>query len=315
MSTLKPYFWKQTDTRWAKKSYGGMTLGAGGCGPTDCANVISPLTGVEFTPADAWDWMKRHGYLYPGRGTAWDGITACLKAHKITKFKVTYYPSEAKKALKKGQWVMTVVGPSIWTSGGHYICLYALRSNNKISVSDPYSSSDRLQKNATFNEYARAQKCSWVCIDPDDYADIRKKNKGEGKTTKEILYVKNAKANIRKGRGTKYNAVAQVKRGTKLTVGEIKGSWYKILLGKYKGYFIHKNQLTNIEPYKRTFKALYKMNVRKGYTSKADILGTVNKGTKLVSSRRIGDWVYFPAVKGWIRYKSGDGKTKYMKEV
>ena len=314
MAKLKPYFWKQTDPRWSKKSYGGMTLGAGGCGPTDCANVISPLTGKKVTPADCWDWMKKHGYLYPGQGTAHKGITECLKAHDIDKFKVTYSAAEAKKSLKKGMWVMTVVGPSIWTSGGHYICLYELRSNNKISVSDPYSSSDRCQKNATFNEYANAQKCSWVCIDPDDYADIRKKNKHE-KSTKFVLYVDRAAANIRKGRGTKYDAVGRVKRGAKLTVGDLERNWYKILTGKYKGYFIHQNNLTNVEPYKKTFQATCKMNVRAGYTNKADIIGEVKKGTKLVSSGKLGDWVKFPAVNGWIRQKSADGKKTYLKEV
>ena len=313
---LKPYFWKQTDPKWAKKSYKGMTLGAGGCGPTDCANVISSITGVNFTPADAWEWMKKHGYLYPGQGTAWAGITACLKAHEVDKFKVTYSYKEAKKSLKKGQWVMTVVGPSIWTSGGHYICLYALRSGEKISVSDPYSSSDRCQKNATFSEYARAQKCSWVCIDPDDYKELRAKDSGKpSKSTRFVMYIDKAKGNVRKGRSTKYEAVASLKRGTKLTVGNLKNKWYEIKLGKYKGYFIHENNLTNTPPFVRTFKATCKMNVRAGYTMKADIIGEVKKGTLIKSSKKLGDWGYFPAVKGWIRIKSADGKKKYLKEM
>ncbi len=315
MSTLKPYFWKQTDHRWADKSYKGMTLGAGGCGPTDCANVISSITGVNFTPADAWDWMKERGYLYPGQGTAWEAIAACLKAHNVDKFKVTYSYKEAKKSLKKGQWVMTVVGPSIWTSGGHYICLYALRSGDKISVSDPYSSSDRCQKNATFFEYAKAQKCSWICIDPDDYAEMRKENKSKRYVSdKFLMYVDRTRANIRKGRGMRYEAVGNVKRGHKFTVTSYKNKWYKIASGKYKGYFIHENNLTGTPPYKRTFKATCKMNVRAGYTQKSTKIGEVKKGTLITSSKKLGDWAYFPAVKGWIRIKSADGK-KYLKEM
>ncbi len=312
---LKPYFWKQTDPKWRNKSYRGMTLGAGGCGPTDCANVISSLTGKNFTPAKAWDWMKKHGYLYPGQGTAWAGITACLKAHGIDKFTVTYDPTQAKKSLRKGWWVMTVVGYSRWTTSGHYITIYDIRTNNKLSISDPYSSSDYCQKDGTYSEFARAMKCAWVCINPADYADIRKKNKAK-RTTKFVLYVKNAKCNIRKGRGMKYGVKAKAKRGTKFTLYSYKNHWYRIYSGKYKGCFIHENQLTNFEPYNATWKVNTCMNVRDGHTTKGTkILRSVARGTKIKSTRKAGDWVYCPSVKGWIRYRSADRKINYMSKI
>lgn len=316
MSTLKPADYKQIDATWANISYKGMTIGGGGCGPTSCAKVIDPLTGKKTTPVDTWNYMKKHGYLHPGQGTAWDGIAACLKDYNIDKFKVTKNTDEAKKCLKKGMWLITVVGPSVWTSGGHYIVIYQLRSNNKISVSDPYSSGDRYQKNATFFEYAKAQKCSWICIDPDDYAEMRKENRSKRYTSnKFMMYVDRARANIRTGRGMKYKAVGNVKRGHKFIVTSYKNKWYKISSGKYKGYFIHENNLTGVPPYQRTFKALCKMNVRAGYTQKSTKIREIKKGTLITSSKKLGDWAYFPAVKGWIRIKSSDGKKKYLKEL
>ena len=312
--SLKPYFWKQTDKRWSSKRIGSMTLGGGGCGPTSIANLISPLLKKNYTPAKVWDYMKKNGYLIPGAGSTWAGITATLKHYGI-KFDVTYSDDLVKKYLEKGYWMVGLCGASRWTSSGHYIVIYKLKNNGKLSISDPYSASNYCQEDGYLNEYLRCNKCNWVAINPKDYPGGQTTS-ADGKVSKVvILYVDTAKANIRKGRGLKYGVKGVVDRGTRLKLYALQDGFYKIKSGKYKGYFIAETVLTRFEPYKHTYKALHPMNVRKGAGASTSIKGTVKKGVKLVSSKRSGDWVYFPAIKGWIRVKSGDGKVTYMQKI
>ena len=311
MAVVKPYFYKQTDSRWASYSWRGMTIGGGGCGPTSIANAASALV-KKVSPKTVFKWLCKNGYILPGAGTYWSGITAGLKHYGVDKFTVTSDTNKAKACLKKGQWVLTVVGPSRWTSGGHYILIYKLKSNGKLSISDPYSYSNYCQEDAPFSDYARAEKNSWICIDPKDYP----KSGGKIKKSKTFLrYTQKANNNIRKGRGTKYGVKAVLKRGVKLILHDYKNGWYRIKAGKYKGYYIHKNNLSTTRKYVHTYQTLRKMNVRAGYTNSAKIIRTVKKGTKLVSSKQMGRWRYFPAVKGWIKRVSSDDKTLYLKKI
>lgn len=311
---IRPYHWKQTDKRWRNKRIGSMTLGAGGCGPTAIANVVSPLLKKNYTPAKVWDYMKKRGYLIPGAGSTWAGITATVKHYGI-KFKVTYSDSEVKTYLKKGYWMIGLCGPSRWTSSGHYIVIYKLKSDGHILVSDPYSSSDYCQKDAYLSEYLGCNKCNWIAIDPKDYPGGKSGKTPEKETKVQTLFVDTAAANIRKGRGIKYGVKAVVKRGTKLNVYDRQDGWYKIKSGKYKGLFISSSTLTRFEPFKHEYKALTNMNVRQGAGSSTNVKGIVKKGVRLISSKRSGDWLYFPAVKGWIRVQSKDKKTTYLKKI
>lgn len=312
---ITPYFWKQTDSRWRNKKVGSMTLGAGGCGPTAIANTVSPLLMKNITPAKVWDYMKKRGYLIPGAGSTWAGITATLKHYKID-FEVTYNDSEVRKYLQKGYWMIGLCGPSRWTSSGHYITIYKLTKEEKILVSDPYSSSDYCQRDAYLAEYLKCNKCNWIAINPAVYPGGQQQDpKPEKETKVRTLYVDTAAANIRKGRGLTYGVKAVVKRGHKLKVYSLQAGWYKIKAGAYKGYYISETVLTRFEPYAHTFQALQKMNVRKGAGKSTAIKGTVKKGVKLTSSKRSGDWLYFPAITGWIRKKSGDGRKQYLKKI
>lgn len=312
--SLRPYFWKQTDSRWRNKRMGSMTLGGGGCGPTSIANLISPLLKKNYTPAKVWDYMKKRGYLIPGAGSTWAGITATLKHYGID-FKVTYNDNEVRAYLEKGWWMIGLCGPSRWTSSGHYIVIYKLTKTGHILVSDPYSSSDYCQKDAYLSEYLKCNKCNWIAINPKDYPGGQSDPKPEQETKVQTLFIDTAAANIRKGRGMNYGVKAVVKRGTKLKVYSRFDGWYKIYSGKYKGYYVSASVLTRFEPFVHEYKALFKMNVRRGAGKSTEVKGEVKKGTRLTSSKRSGDWLYFPAVKGWIRRISGDGNTLYLKKL
>ena len=310
---LKPYFWKQTDSRWRNKKVGSMTLGAGGCGPTTIANIVSPLLKKNITPAKVWDYMKKNGYLIPGAGSTWNGITQTLKHYGI-RFTVTYNDDMVKKSLEKGDWILALAGASRWTTSGHYFCIYKLKKDGKLSISDPYSGTNYCQEDGYLAEYLRANKCNWISIDPSDYPGGIVPPKKEQETKTVTLYVDTAKANIRKGRGLEYGIKGVVDRGTKLKLYSLVNDWYKIKSGKYRGYYIHESVLTRFEPWEHTYKTLCKMNVRKGAGKSTEVKGTVDRGVKLTSSKRSGDWIYFPALKGWIRRISAT-KELYLKQI
>lgn len=311
----KPNFYKQIDSRWASNRYkctgGTMSIGGGGCGPTSIANIVSALIDPKITPIDVMKYICKHGYMIANQGTTWQGITNTLKHYGVDKFKVTYSSTEAKKSLKKNHWVLGVVGPSRWTRGGHYIVAYAITESGRIRVSDPASYADYRQKEGFFSEFSKAARCMWIEINPADYKEKKKKKKVKAKSV--TLYVDDAKANVRKGRGTKYGVVGKIERGKKLLLTSYKSGWYKIASGKFKGKFISSKSLTKYKPSVATYKANYKMNVRKGYTTKAEIKGTIKKGTKIKSAYKVGNWIYVPALKGWICVK--DSSTTYLKKV
>ena len=265
----KPAFYKQTDKDWRNKSYGGMTLGEGGCGPTSISNAATSLTGKKIKPPKVWNYMKKHRYLIPGLGSTWGGISATLKWAGIKKFKVTYSDAEVRKALKEGKWILGDAGPSRWTTSGHFIVIYKLRAGDKISVSDPYSNSDYTQKNGTLAEYLKTNKVNWI-IDPRDYPLSGKDKTNKAETKKVILYVDTYRANVRKGPGVKFGVKGVVDRGDKLKLNAhmANSGWYKIAAGKYKGYYIAASVLTKFALYEHTFKALTALNVRKGVAGK-----------------------------------------------
>lgn len=306
--TTKPNFYKQTDRRWANVSGNGATIARNGCGPTSLANVISVLKDPKITPVDTFKWLVKNKYIYGSTGTYWNGITAALKHYGITKFAVTNNAAKAKSSLLSNKWVIGTVGKSRWTNGGHFILLYGI-NKNKCLISDSASSSDYRQKDGPWSEYARAEYQQWIAIDPKDYI-IRKP---KTTTLEVVLYVSDAKANVRSGRSEKYKVVGVVKRSTKLTLYSYKSGWYKIKSGKYKGYFISEKVLSKYKPYVAKFKLLTTMNVRSGYTTKSDVLKVLKKGSTVKSSKLKGNWIYVPAVKGWILIK--DKLNTYLKEV
>ena len=55
------------------------------------------------------------------------------------------------------------------------------------------------------------------------------------------------------------------------------------------------------------------MNIRAGYTTKAKVFGQVAKGAKIKSAYKVGNWIYVPALKGWVCLK--DGSNTYCTNV
>lgn len=314
---MKPSFMKQTDSRWSAKRFktkdgGYPSVGGAGCGPTCIANIVDALI-KPITPLTVFKYACEKGYMTGNSGTYWDGVTKMLKHYGIDKFEVTQKSDKAKKSLKDGKWVIGVVGPSRWTKGGHYILLYGLTKSNKCLVSDPASYTDARQKNGPWSEFKSAANCMWISIDPKDYTGA---NKHTPKGVNYTYWVASMDgADVKDARKKASKTVKVLKHGTKLTLTELKKGWWKIATGKYKGKYIYKSELSKYEPFKATYKVVPTegLRLRKGYTTNSDVIKVIAKGTKVTCSKRKGNWVYIPKLKGWMCVKN-DGGT-YLKEM
>lgn len=122
--------YRQQDAPWGSKNYNGSgTVGANGCGPTSCAIVISYLD-PSVTPTETVKYMQKHNYAIRGNGTAWAGITACLKAYgfdaknlDISKSMKPLWDALAKNKVKCGVLLFRggTRGGCTWTKKGHYV--------------------------------------------------------------------------------------------------------------------------------------------------------------------------------------------------
>lgn len=314
----KPSFMKQTDSRWASKSFkctdgGYASVGRSGCAEASIANIVDALI-RPITPLPIFEYACKHGYMTSNMGTYWDGVTKMLKHYGVDKFKVSYSNAAAKKALQKGHWLIGVVGKSRWTNGGHYIVVYKLTDGGHVYVSDSASYSDYRQKEGTWSEFTKAVKCMWIDINPADYKGNKKPTKKASSYTYWVFDEKGA--NVRKGKGTKYGIVTTLKYGTKIQVKSLSNKWWEIASGKFKGYYIHQSNLSKYEPYKAVYKVLptVGLRVRDGYSTKGTkVLKVIPKGTKVKCTKKKGHWIYVPAYKGWMCVK--DDKTRYLEKV
>ena len=139
--------YKQYDGRWGGLPYAGETISAAGCGPTACADIIG-----NADPAETAGWCTLHNYAAYHAGTYWEGIPACLRAFGIGATQMNFtsmwnVTSSAvfdafKNHIKNGFCgVLLMGGPSIWTSGGHYIAVVGY-AGDKFRVYDPAGRQD-----------------------------------------------------------------------------------------------------------------------------------------------------------------------------
>lgn len=147
----KPVSYLQTDKRWKNKPYRvpgeSSTIGSAGCGPTAAAMLIETITGQTYTPVDACAWSVAHGYKALGHGTAYAYFEPQFATFNISckmlNWQKSYgkpdHPNHDKVAamLKEGYYAIALMGPGLWTSGGHFVVLWW--QDDKVRINDPAS--------------------------------------------------------------------------------------------------------------------------------------------------------------------------------
>lgn len=138
--------YNQYDSPWGSKNYNGSsTMAGGGCGPTSCANILHNVD-PTITPLTTMKYMQTHGdkdhkkFAIYGQGTAWNGITQCLKfygAQKVATPDVSKSMTKVWEVLSKGHVAIFLMryskglkGPT-WTTSGHYIAITGYKYKNK----------------------------------------------------------------------------------------------------------------------------------------------------------------------------------------
>ena len=122
--------------------YGEETIAASGCGTTSMAMVINNLTDTKVTPIiTSNNAAKMSGACTPSGGTNFVYFENEAKNYGLTYKWLTKDSdgiNKAKEILNSGGLVIANVGPaSPFTSGGHYIVIRSITSDDKVYVADP----------------------------------------------------------------------------------------------------------------------------------------------------------------------------------
>lgn len=147
-------------------SSGPATIASHGCGPTSLAIVLSSFEKREINPMTVTQQVCSVKGCYDS-GTSWDGLISIAKSYG---YKTEQVPkngdiSKITNALASGNsLVIALMGPSTFTSGGHYIVLTGTRSDGYVSVADPASRERTNKKWYTMNLVVEEAKPSGFLI-------------------------------------------------------------------------------------------------------------------------------------------------------
>lgn len=169
----KPVSYLQTDARWKSKPYRvkgeTSTIGSAGCGPTCAAMVIATLADKSVTPVETCAWSVTHGYKALNQGTYYSYFKPQMAAYgieckQLLSSRIINQPNhpihdQVKDYLAKGYYVIALMGPGTWTTGGHFVLLWGW--DDKVRINDPASTKEKRLNGdpATFRNEAR---CYWL---------------------------------------------------------------------------------------------------------------------------------------------------------
>lgn len=148
---VQPVKYLQTDSRWKTLPYRipgeTATIGGSGCGPTAACMIIETMTGQTFTPVDACKWSVDHGYKALNAGTYYSYFVPQFAAFGIdckqmlgsSLHNKPDHPihDQVKSMINDGYYAVALMGPGLWTSGGHYIVVWDW--DDKVRINDSAS--------------------------------------------------------------------------------------------------------------------------------------------------------------------------------
>lgn len=140
----KPVTYIQFDKRWKNVPYRvkgeSSTIGSSGCGPTSAAMILATMVDPKITPVETCAWSVEHGYKWLHQGTAGSYFKPQFAAYGINCVQVVKDHAQVKKDLANGYYYIALMGPGLWTSGGHYIALWGW--DDKVRIADSASTKD-----------------------------------------------------------------------------------------------------------------------------------------------------------------------------
>lgn len=185
----RPVTYLQTDKRWKTIPYQvkgeTATIGGSGCGPSAVAMILTSMTGKSITPVDTCKWSVDHGYKALNQGTYYGYFVPQFAAYGIeckqllgaSLHNKPDHPihDQVKRYLTEGYYVIALMGPGTWTSGGHYIVVWDW--DDKVRINDSASTKDK-RLNGDPDTFRREVKQYWLI-------DAREYNKGDDNMTQD----------------------------------------------------------------------------------------------------------------------------------
>lgn len=234
--SFKPVSYMQTDKKWKSKSYAvkgeTSTIGSAGCGPTCAAMVIAEFVNPNITPVETCSWSLKNGYKALRQGTYYSYFKAQGAAYGLKWEQLSgsscygnkSHPNHKKAldAIKRGDYVIALMGKGNWTSSGHFVLWYGMDGNYAL-INDPASTkSSRIKGN--YQTFISQVKYYFICHTPKVV-----QNQGEKyQVTKEV--------NIRAGAGTAYNVVDTFDTGKIIDVEKSENNWARFIENGVRKY-------------------------------------------------------------------------------
>ena len=248
-------YYSQADSRWANVMYSSIgdssqTMKSSACGPTSAAIVVSSSKGT-ILPTTMANLAVDNGYRTANNGTAWAYYSFVADYFDFDEYYTTSNFNTAMNYLKTDNdndgnadyYIIVSCGSGLFTTGGHYIVLVG-NDNGTIQVYDPYLYSGKFntasRRNAgvvvsgnsafvsetSFKNYANA-KNYWIFSNDEGNGNT---NTNTSATVNYTRYVstQSANLNVRSEAGTGYSIVGSLKKGTQVTVVEVKNGWSRI---------------------------------------------------------------------------------------
>lgn len=161
---VQPKNFKQNDPKWEDVLYTyknkhskNQTIGNSGCGPSALADIVATWWDEKITPVEMCKLAVDKNYRLKTGGTNhkfFEYVAKLYGGHYCETTSHTY----AKKAIENGHYVIVNVGPSRWTSGGHFICWWKI-SGSTVYINDPYDTKHTPAKEkAPYSELKKARK-------------------------------------------------------------------------------------------------------------------------------------------------------------
>ena len=196
----QPVSYLQTDSRWKNDPYRvpgeTSTIGSSGCGPTAAAMLIETITGKKFTPVDACAWSIAHGYKALRQGTYYAYFKPQFADHGIECDMLNWQNTYGKpdhsnhkkmvEMLKAGYYIIALMGPGQWTTGGHFVVVWW--EDGKIRINDPASTKTARLNGDPKTFFSQAKYYWWV--------DARAFNKAPAATPGAIARAANSTVSI-----------------------------------------------------------------------------------------------------------------------
>lgn len=273
-------YYNQADSRWAKAPYTSsknktQTIKSSGCGPTSAAMVVSSSKGA-ILPATMAKLFVDNGYRTKSNGTAWSAWSFVADYFNFKKYATTSNIDKALNYLKKDKnkdgvsdyFIVASCNYGLFTTSGHYIVLVGYNSGS-ISVYDPYSyvgkfntpsrkaAGAKLSGNTVFVSEKNFKKYGntvnyWVFS--NDYK--KKKSKAKKNVTKYVA-TQSQSLNVRAKANKSSKVLTQLKKGTKVTVTKVSGSW-SYITAPTKGWvstaYLSSTKVVADKPKKVTYK-------------------------------------------------------------